>query len=116
MFDRAKEQTVSGVVDEFQWTNPHARLIIWIADAKGSLDKWTIEIGPPGQLVRTGWKRNSIKPGDKVAVLINPLNDGSPGGRLLMVTMPDGSKLYDVVFKSPDGRASGGGIGAEVKP
>jgi uncharacterized protein DUF6152 len=115
MFDRENERTVSGVVQEFQWTNPHSRLLVLATDAKGAAQTWTIEIGPPGQLVRTGWKRNSVKPGDKVDVLINPLKDGTPGGRLLMVTLADGQKLYDVVFRTPDGgRGGAAGVGAEV--
>ncbi len=117
MFDRDHEQTVSGVVQQFEWTNPHSRLLVLSTDAKGAQQTWTIEIGPPGQLVRTGWKRNSVKAGDKIDALINPLKDGTPGGRLLMVTTADGTKLYDVVFKSPNGTPGGpAGVGAEPSP
>lgn len=116
MFDREKEQTVSGVVQQFEWTNPHSRLMILTTDVKGATQTWTIEIGPPGQLVRTGWKRNSVKAGDKIDALINPLKDGTPGGRLLMVTTADGTKLYDVVFKSPTGADGPAGVGAGPRP
>ena len=40
-----------------------------------------------------GWKRNTIKPGDKVSLLINPLRDGSKGGNLITVTLPNGVTL-----------------------
>lgn len=117
MFDRDNEKTIQGVVQEFEWTNPHSRLLVLSTDAKGAPATWTIEIGPPGQLVRTGWKRNSVKRGDKIDVLINPLKDGSPGGRLLMVTLSDGEKLYDVVFKKPGGGSGGpAGVGAGPGP
>ncbi len=117
MFDRTAQRTISGVVQEFQWTNPHSRLLVVATDEKGVTQTWSVEIGPPGQLVRTGWKRNSVKRGDKIDVLINPLTDGSPGGRLLMVTLADGQKLYDTVFKTPNGEGSGAaGVGAGGPP
>jgi len=117
MFDRTSQRTISGVVQEFQWTNPHSRLMVVATDEKGVTQTWSVEIGPPGQLVRTGWKRNSVKRGDKIDVLINPLTDGSPGGRLLMVTLADGQKLYDTVFKTPNGEGtSAAAVGAEARP
>jgi hypothetical protein len=101
MFDRQKEQTLNGVVKDFEWTNPHSRVEIAAASPQGAEEIWDIEMGPPGQLVRSGWKRNSLKPGDKVKILINPLRDGKPGGHLLMVTTPSGEDLYDIIFKKP---------------
>ncbi len=48
--------------------------------------------GPQG-LVREGWKRSTLKPGDKVTVTINPLRDGKPGGWYVAVSLPDGKFL-----------------------
>jgi hypothetical protein len=101
MFDRSKEVTVSGTVQEFEWTNPHSRVSLLVPAARGDAQVWDIEMGPPGQLVRSGWKRLSLKPGDKVDILINPLRDGQLGGHLLIVTTASGEKLYDIVFKHP---------------
>ena len=43
-----------------------------------------------GMLARTGWKSSTVKPNDKVTVLMNPLKSGAASGRLLKVTLPDG--------------------------
>ena len=47
----------------------------------------------PNNLVHEGWKRSSIKPGDKVTVKINPLRDGRPGGLYIGITLSDGKYL-----------------------
>jgi hypothetical protein len=43
-----------------------------------------------------GWKKNSVKPGDKVTVLVNPTRDGSRGGALISVTDANGNKIGGV--------------------
>ena len=61
----------------------------------------------PNNLVRAGWKRSSIKPGDKVTVTINPLRDGRPGGWYLGITLADGRALGGA--GDPAGSESDGG-------
>jgi hypothetical protein len=34
-----------------------------------------------------GWTKRSLKPGDRVAIQINPLRDGRHGGSLKVVTL-----------------------------
>ena len=58
----------------------------------------------PNNLTRQGWKRNSIKVGDKVNCSINPLRDGGKGGLFIAVKLPDGKTLGDVT------KAAGGEI------
>ena len=93
MFDQTKEVTLVGTVKEFQWTNPHAFIHIEVAQA-GSNDVWDIELNSPNNLKRQGWKATSLKPGDKVSVIANPLRDLThKGGLFISVTLPDGSVL-----------------------
>lgn len=90
MFDLEKEVTVEGTVKEFQWTNPHCWLQVMVPDGKGGTQEWSFEMGAMGMLARTGWKSTTLKPNDKVTVVMNPLKSGAPSGRLLKVTLPDG--------------------------
>lgn len=90
MFDLEKEVTVEGTVKEFQWTNPHCWLQVMVPDGKGGTKEWSFEMGAMGMLARTGWKSTTLKPNDKVTVVMNPLKSGGPSGRLLKVTLPDG--------------------------
>jgi len=81
MFDTTKMVTVTGTVKEFQWSNPHAvLLVVTEAPDTGAADLWTLELTSPGNLTRSGWTRHSLNPGDKVEVQFNPLRDGTHGG------------------------------------
>ena len=67
MFDRAKEQTIAGTITEFNWIES-ALLVQGRRDqgADGKEVVWAIEMNSPQNLVREGWKRTTIKTGDKV--------------------------------------------------
>jgi hypothetical protein len=93
MFDSAREQKIQGTVTEFNWTNPHSSFKVEVQNADGKVDTWAIEMNSPQNLVRTGWKRTSIKPGDQVTVVVHPLRDGKPGGSYVSITLADGTKL-----------------------
>jgi len=92
-FDRTREVTIAGVVKEFQWNNPHAWIQIVATDDKGRKTEWGLECGSPNMMARTGWKRTTLKPGDKVVAVLNPLKDGKPNGSLVKITLPDGRTL-----------------------
>ena len=87
--------TVAGTVTKFDWTNPHVYIELAVADAKGGTGRYTIECASPNVLTRVGWKFNTVKVGDKVSALINPLRNGQPGGMLETLTTPDGQTLSD---------------------
>ena len=95
MFDADKSVTMTGVVKEFEWTNPHVWLRVMVNDNAGMPRQWALEMGAPGQQSRIGWKPDSVKPGDKVTVTIHPLKDGSRGGQFMSVVLPDGQRLGD---------------------
>ena len=92
-FDRTKQVTLTGVVREFQWTNPHAWIQLVVTDEQGREVEWGAECGSPNMMARTGWKRTTLAPGDRVTAIVNPLLDGRPNGALVSVTLPDGTVL-----------------------
>jgi hypothetical protein len=86
MFDLQREITLEGTVRAFQWTNPHVWIDMTVIDkVSGKPVNWSIEGKGPVELVRDGWRRDSIKPGDKVNLLIHPLKKGTNGGSLMKV-------------------------------
>jgi hypothetical protein len=95
MFDQKKEVTLKGVVREFQWTNPHAFIHIEVPNEAGGKDLWQVELNSPNNLTRQGWRSTSVKVGDEVTLVLNPLRDGSKGGLFVSVTLPDGKVLGD---------------------
>jgi translation initiation factor IF-1 len=101
MFDESRTSNISGVVEEFQMINPHSWLQLMAMDSQGKQREWSLEASAPGQLMRGGWQQTSLRPGDKVTVSIHPLKDGTNGGELLTVTLPDGHVLS--AHKPPGG-------------
>jgi hypothetical protein len=93
MFDGSKKIRVSGVVREFQWTNPHIWIELGVPDANGRMTNWSIEAPAVNGLARAGWNSRSLKAGDRVSVDIHPLRSGGPGGALVLVTFADGRTL-----------------------
>jgi hypothetical protein len=93
MFDAGKEQTISGVVREFNWTNPHSSFKVEVTDASGKSEIWAVEMNGPQNLMHDGWKRSTLKNGDKITAVVHPLRDGKPGGSYVSVTLADGTVL-----------------------
>jgi hypothetical protein len=50
-------------------------------------------MGAPIQLIRHGWKASSVKPGDKITVVVNPLRDGRPAGQIVSAIGADGKPI-----------------------
>ena len=96
MFDGAKTLTVTGTVKDFDWGNPHAWIHVMAPGQKDSaMALWTIECSTINIIARKGWKANSLKPGDKVSMVVRPAKDGSNEGLILNVKLANGSTLYD---------------------
>ena len=93
MFDTATQITLTGVVTNVEWTNPHVYIELDLGDAVKGAKHWTIELGSPSILQRGGWKFNSVKKGDKVSAVVSPLRNGDPGSLLTRITLPDGRVL-----------------------
>jgi hypothetical protein len=93
MFDRAKTVTLDGTVKTFKWSNPHAWIELTVAKPGGATDTWNVEMTAPNNLMLEGWKRTTLKPGDKVSLTVNPLKDGKTGGLFVGVKLPDGKTL-----------------------
>ena len=92
-FDRTKVVTLTGVVKEVQWNNPHTWIQVTVTEAEGKQTEWGFECGSPNMMSRTGWTSRTVKAGDKVTVVGNPLKDGRPNAALVRITLPDGRTL-----------------------
>ena len=93
MFDYNKEVTITGELKDLQWTNPHIHIIVNVPNGRGGMAEWDVEGGTPGNLRRTGWSRDVIKPGEKVSIVIHPLKNGTTGGMLVTAKKGDGTAI-----------------------
>ena len=95
VFDRTKQLKLDGTVKAFKWQNPHTWLEVDVAGKKGP-ETWVVEMTSPTYLIRAGWRNNSVKPGDKVSVLVNPVREADVrSGIFISITLPDGRVLRE---------------------
>ena len=87
-YDLNQTRTLKGTIETFHWTNPHSTFTVVLEPAASSEPvKWTIITSSPAILKRFGWTQDSLKPGDRVSVVCNPMTDGSHAGRLHTVVL-----------------------------
>ncbi|MEP6960512.1 MAG: DUF6152 family protein [Acidobacteriota bacterium] len=104
-YDANKPITLSGVVTNVEWTNPHSHFYLDVS-RDGQTGNWKFEGYPPAVLDRTGWKRNvTLKAGDRITVFGWQARDGANWAHSREVTFADGKKLF---FGPPAGTGDGG--------
>jgi hypothetical protein len=79
-YDSTKSVTLSGVVTEFAFTNPHVALYFDVKGDGGKLVNWAIEMNSPGVLRRAGWTKATFKAGDQITITVRPAKAGTPVG------------------------------------
>jgi hypothetical protein len=67
-YDSAKVISITGTVTKIDWINPHAFVVVDSKDTAGAIHSFRVEMGPPYALVRGGWKRDTLKIGDRVTI------------------------------------------------
>ncbi len=93
-FDFKSVVEVAGTVKQLDWRSPHARLYVDEVDAQGVLVNWNFELPSPMTLMRRGWKRDSLKPGDKVRVKGARARHFPAIGYVIAVTSAEGKPLF----------------------
>ncbi len=101
-FDPDKNVTVTGTVTAFRFTNPHGTIALDVKKADGSIEHWRAETNAPVILVRRGWTRTSVKPGDTVTITGWPARDGSPYLRLSEMKDAAGKPIGHAPFGRQD--------------
>ena len=95
-FNTSTEKTVTGIVKQVDWTNPHIWIWIDVTNDKGGADTYGFEGMSPNFLERRSWTRTTLKPGDKVTVTFNPLRDGKNGGMFRNGKIESSGKLLSM--------------------
>ena len=103
MFDTTKLMVKAGTLREVQWTNPHSYFMLTEAGTETAPKEWAIEGPSPNGLIRRGWKHSEINAGDRVSITFHPRKDGSNGGILMSIRLPDGRDLVLIPNNPPPG-------------
>jgi hypothetical protein len=75
-WDMKTTLNVQGTVTEFRFVNPHVQIFLDATDDKGKVVHWSCESADPAMLVRQGWTRDILKPGDHVTLVGHPAKTG----------------------------------------
>jgi hypothetical protein len=93
-FDAQQPVTLKGVVEKWEMINPHGWITLGVTAADGKQTTWMIETSNPNGLMRLGWTKNSLKPGDEITVDGYLAKDGSSTANAARITLADGSKVF----------------------
>lgn len=86
-YDATQLRTLDGMVESFDWANPHVAFKMLVRRDFGEPQEWSLETSSPVILTRFGWNRHSLKPGDRIRAICNPKGDGGHAGRLHTVLL-----------------------------
>lgn len=93
MFEKEKTVTLTGVVKEFQYTNPHSWLIVDV-ETDGKVVSWGFEAEGPSTLGRAGIRKSDFAPGTKITITGRPMRDGRPAAFWLKATRLTDNKEF----------------------
>jgi hypothetical protein len=93
VYDDKRVITVTGVVTQFKFVNPHAMMFMDVTDESGKVTKWEVEFAGSLNLSEVGWTANSIKARERVTVTGNPTHTGSQRMFFRRLVRPDGTEL-----------------------
>jgi uncharacterized protein DUF6152 len=94
-FDENKVVKLTGTVTKLEWTNPDIWFFMDVKSPDGAVTNWGFEMGSPNGLLRAGWKRDTMKVGDVVAVEARQARDGSSNANAQAVVLTaTGQKLF----------------------
>jgi hypothetical protein len=93
-FDVNRPVKLTGAVTKIEWTNPHAWLFVDAKDADGNTKNWAIELVGINDLLRLGWGRNRVQPGDVISVDGFGARNGTNTANAASVSLANGELLW----------------------
>ena len=86
-YESTKQVTITGTVTEFHFVNPHVLIYMTAKDEEGAVRTWQGELTSPNRLVRVGWNKEIMKPGDPITLSGYPAKDGGNSLRITKVVL-----------------------------
>ena len=93
-FDAEKAVTLKGNVVKWEMINPHGWITIHAMGPDGKTADWMVETSNPNGLMRLGWTKRSLKPGDEITIEGYLAKDGSHTANAARITLADGTKVF----------------------
>lgn len=92
-YDTDKRITFKATVTQWLWSNPHCILQFDVRDSGNQVAHWMAETENPSSMIRQGWTRQFLNPGDQISITVMPVKNGNLVGRIVEIILPNGQKL-----------------------
>jgi hypothetical protein len=108
-YDLRAKVEVAGTVTKVEWKSPHAWIFVDATDEKGGKVDWHFELPSPNTLMRRGWTRDSLKPGDRVKVVGAPARNFPAIGIASSIKDGNGKPLFTGITEihEPEAQSKG---------
>ena len=93
-YDLRAKVDVEGAVTKVEWKSPHAWIYVDVTSDNGQTVNWSFELPSPVTLMRRGWTRESVKPGDRVKVTGAPAKNFPTIAIANFITDSSGKPLF----------------------
>ena len=104
LFDHSRTLTLQGIVKEFRWINPHAIIQVLVKGGDTREEEWSVQMSTPRYLTHAGWTASTLKPGDVVSLLVEPLRDGTRVAAYVSGAGPPGAFVAEPPTPPPSTR------------
>jgi Family of unknown function (DUF6152) len=94
-YDMTKPITVKGTVTDFQFINPHTLILFDVKNDQGVTEHWQAEATSPNHLVRAGWSKEIVKPGDQISITGFRAKNGSNVMRFQKMVLANGQEIKE---------------------
>ena len=92
----AQVKTWTGTITRFSWMNPHTWVYFDMTDPGGKVRHMECEGSSPSGLIRNGWTRATLAPGNRVTIEGYPAKDRTDGCKVKDVILPGGRRMVMV--------------------
>lgn len=94
-FDQSRDVQIEGVVQKFDFRNPHAILYVEVASDNGK-EVWELQFASVTILIRAGVAADTFLPGERIVAIGHPSrNELSRGMAGIAATKEDGTEVVD---------------------
>jgi hypothetical protein len=92
-FDTSTTVTLMGTMTDFRFINPHVQLFFDVKSDNGEVEHWQAEITAPNKLLRAGWTKHTLNPGDHVTISGYVIKSGKHSIWINKLIAPDGQSI-----------------------
>lgn len=93
---------IDGVVTQVNWRNPHVYISVRAASSAANAQPWILEGHSISGMLNNGWRKDSVKVGDRVLAVVNPGRSTTRPSGLIDHIRRESGETYFAFRRPPD--------------